>query len=827
MINKVLARFVTAHPYVTISVLMAVTVVLGAGAIWRAQPPETKATLPQNSEVAHALAEIGELFGESGEANVVTLVFRGDALTPEGLTQMDDLLATMTSEPSVAPLLIPGNPVTAPSDLIKLMLQVDDFEAVTQTDIDSIQGGPPEIVGALAAMTGNDTDGTPVAVAVIRLQNTNDEQIENAERKISELAATDQGPLLVSSVSSVIIEDEYKQATETGMLPLVGVAFILIAALTFLFLRTISDLLLTIGGLFISVIWIVGTEGWLGPKALDIIGPPNSLTTMVPIIVLGLTVDYSIQIVSHYREQRNAENIVVEAVRTGWNNVSVPLTLAAVTTTVSLFVNLFSPIGIVSDFGVVAGLGVTMSLIVMLTLIPASRTIIDQKREARDTLQPARPISNALPGVQRTAELLGRQLTRKPTPYIAAVMVIVIGLGFTTTRLESEFSIRDILPRGGTLLRDLETLDAAVGGSTEMVTVLVKAEATETRTLLNLGDLTAAFKDHELRPRAVAGPIQASYETYLRDWTNDSGQPGDKYDPELADLFSEASSDVKLDAALMQKILNQLEAKEPGVAHLLVNNPEGVDAILFQFPIYSNDPAQTRALQEEIKALWRGEDDELAATSESIISITVTDSITDRQTEAISSTILAALTVLAVFFWITVRKPALALIAVSPIVLVLISVLGTMALLGIPYTIITAIITALSIGIGVDYTIHMIHRYREEYSHARDPEKAAVQTLSTTGSALLGSALTTALGLGVLVASPLTASQQFGFTAAITIAYSLVISVLVVPPAMTVWGAYQNMRLRSKVKIWMNELDEEIEAVYLRTKKKNKPNLSR
>ena len=34
--------------------------------------------------------------------------------------------------------------------------------------------------------------------------------------------------------------------------------------------------------------------------------------------------------------------------------------------------------------------------------------------------------------------------------------------------------------------------------------------------------------------------------------------------------------------------------------------------------------------------------------------------------------------------------------------------------------------------------------------------------LSSTGSALLGSALTTALGLGVLLASPLAASQQFG-----------------------------------------------------------------
>ena len=221
-------------------------------------------------------------------------------------------------------------------------------------------------------------------------------------------------------------------------------------------------------------------------------------------------------------------------------------------------------------------------------------------------------------------------------------------------------------------------------------------------------------------------------------------------------------------------------------------------------------------LQEEIEALWFGDDDAITATSVAIISLTVTDAITDRQTEAIGSTVLVALAVLGIFFWVTIRQPALAIIAVGPIVLVVIWVLGTMALLGIPYTLVTSIITALSIGIGVDYTIHVIYRYREEYSRERDPEKAAVRTLSTTGSALLGSAMTTALGLGVLVASPLAVSQQLGITAALTIAYSLIVSILLVPPAMTVWGAYQNMRLRSAVQRWSEELDEVIDAVHRR-----------
>ena len=815
-----LSWLVTVRPYITILVLILITVLLAAGATRRATPLDTRSTLPDNSAVAEALDEIDELFGESGEANVVTLIFRGDALTPPGLSQMDSLINDIAGDPAVSGLLAQNNPIVAPSPLIAGALQVQGFDAVDQAQIESARG-IPQIQAALDAMTGTDTDGARVSIATIRLRDTGDERISDAERRIHQLATGDEGPLAVSTISFIVVEDEYKRATDEGMAPLIGIALLLIAALILLFMRTISDLLLTLAGLLISIVWIVGAEGWLGPNALGLIGPPNSLTTMVPIIVISLTVDFAIQIVSHYREHRNGGENVVSAVRAGLRIVAVPLVLAAVTTIVSLLANLFSPIGIVRDFGVIAGLGVGMSLIVMLTLVPAARAIIDRRREARalrqgQQLAPPRPISSALPGVSRLAEALGRGVTRRPGVFIAAVLAVTIALGFAATGLESEFSIQDILPRGGTVYQDMETLDEAVGGSTEIATVLVKVEATEARAMLNLSDLTAAFADEATRPKAASGPIQESYVILVNDWTHDSGEPGDKYDPELEALLAEASAGVELDAPLMQEFLDRLGEKDPTLSNVLVNNPDGPDAAILQFPAYVTDPAQTRQLQQDIENLWFGEDDDITATSSSLIGITVTDSVTNRQTESISTTIAAAIIVLAVFFWITVRQPALAFIAVGPIILVLISVLGTMALLNIPYTIITSIITALSIGIGVDYTIHIIHRYREEYTLTRDPERAAIQTLSTTGSALLGSALTTALGLGVLVASPLAASQQFGLTAAITIAYSLIVSILVVPPLMTIWGAYQNMRLRSNVRRWAAELDDAIDAVQRR-----------
>ena len=772
-------------------------------------------TSPPDNPVIRALAEIDELFSESGEIVVISLLFRGEALTPVGLSQMSDLIDEIASDPEVAPLFTPTDPIIAPSLIIEAALQTDGLESVTQAEIDAVRN-VPVVQGALAALTGIDTDGAPVAIATIRLQGTVAERLQDAERRISDIAAGSEGSLSVSSVSPVVIEDEYQRAYREDTAPLIGIAFVLIAGLIFLFLRSPSDLVLSLAGLIMAIVWVVGAEGWLGPNGLGLLGRPSGVSVIIPILIISLTVDYAIQVALHYREARTSHTSVLVASRSGLRIVTTPLALAALTTIGSFLVGVLSPIPAIKDFGVVAGLGVGMSVIVMLTLLPAGRLIIDRRRESRGRLAPPRQVSQALPGIDRVAELVGGSVTRRPMPYVAAIAALSIVFGIASTQIESRFTILDLLPSGGSVSNDWKTLDAAIGGSSEMANLLLHAEATETLTIVNLHDLTAAFEDERRRPQAAAGPLQASIELIVHDWTNDSGEPGDKYDPELAALFEEATAGVKFDPVLMQEFLDKLEARDPAVAHLLVNDPQGIDAVLIQFPVFTNDPDQTKVLQEEIAGLWFGEDDNITVASGSVISVTVTEEMTSRQTEAIVATIAAALGILFVFFWATLRQPVLALVAVGPIVLVLIWILGTLALLGIPYTIVTATITALSVGIGVDYTIHIIHRYREEYGHIRNPEIAAVRTLRTTGSALLGSALTTGTGVGVLMLSSVPALQQFGITVVITIAYSLILSVLLVPSAMTIWGAYQNMRLRSMTQTWARDLDEEIEAVFRR-----------
>jgi len=121
----------------------------------------------------------------------------------------------------------------------------------------------------------------------------------------------------------------------------------------------------------------------------------------------------------------------------------------------------------------------------------------------------------------------------------------------------------------------------------------------------------------------------------------------------------------------------------------------------------------------------------------------------------------------------------LGLIALLPVILASVWILGTMYLLRLSLNVLTVTVTALTIGLGVDYSIHIVERYREEQKkNAENPVQSALQH---SGSALLISAVTTIFGFGVLMLSPIPAIQQFGLLTSLTIAYCLLASVLVLP----------------------------------------------
>ena len=128
--NRILPRLswlVTVRPYLTLAVLVIITVVLAAGAGRRAPVVEGAALAflpPPGNAVAYAITEIDDLFGDSGEFIVATLIFRGETLTPDGLARMDALIDGIVSDAGVGELLAPGDPVVAPSLRLKAVLRV-------------------------------------------------------------------------------------------------------------------------------------------------------------------------------------------------------------------------------------------------------------------------------------------------------------------------------------------------------------------------------------------------------------------------------------------------------------------------------------------------------------------------------------------------------------------------------------------------------------------------------------------------------------------------------------------------------------------------------
>jgi predicted RND superfamily exporter protein len=152
--------------------------------------------------------------------------------------------------------------------------------------------------------------------------------------------------------------------------------------------------------------------------------------------------------------------------------------------------------------------------------------------------------------------------------------------------------------------------------------------------------------------------------------------------------------------------------------------------------------------------------------------------------------LVVILALLMVVFRLTRKAASLGVITLVPVVFSVTWLLGTMALLDIPIGFITALVGSISVGLGVDYAIHVSERFAEEYHDTASTETALIRTVTGTGSTLMSSAITTAVGFGVLSFSLLPALQQFGIVLALGIVYSFVASVYVQPSLLALWTRY-------------------------------------
>lgn len=156
----------------------------------------------------------------------------------------------------------------------------------------------------------------------------------------------------------------------------------------------------------------------------------------------------------------------------------------------------------------------------------------------------------------------------------------------------------------------------------------------------------------------------------------------------------------------------------------------------------------------------------------SVISITLVD-----QSYVIPFAVLALL--LSLIFGTT--PFVYAGITTAPIFIMIVWLYALVDLFGYGLNMVTVSIAAISLGVGVDYVIHLIERYREEIQEGKSQLESVAVVGGASGLALFGSALSDFAGFMVINQSKMGFFSTFGLFCAIMIILSLIASMIVAP----------------------------------------------
>ena len=140
------------------------------------------------------------------------------------------------------------------------------------------------------------------------------------------------------------------------------------------------------------------------------------------------------------------------------------------------------------------------------------------------------------------------------------------------------------------------------------------------------------------------------------------------------------------------------------------------------------------------------------------------------------ATILVAILLMLLF-----RSFTAGFISVIPLVFSIIVLFGLMGYFNIELNIATAMLSSIMIGVGVDYTIHFLWRYREERREGLDPVQAVKKTLTTTGRGIIFNALSVVVGFAALFFSSFLPVQFFGFLIVVSISACLIGALVLIP----------------------------------------------
>ena len=845
----------TKRPVITILVVLLLTGFFGYMA-GQAEELSTSFGGELDTPEIQAQSKLGEYFQTSGSQSVFQIIMSGeDVLTVDGYLAWQEIQKAV-SESEIYPYLVSdqGGAVQgffAPVDFAKAFnpslnvsaMSDDQFKQLYNQANSQMPAEFKAFASALLSSTYDEELTTATAgLAIVTIDSSMIVQdfggsdgafIEQPRMEVALADALNQisvGNIKVSGFSFGLLlgneGDDFLE--EIGIL--FGQAFLIIlVVLAYIFFirprkgfnilksgrRTFSDLLLSLGAILLSIGWMQGAGTILGPGYLDIIGAPNQVSQIAPIILIGLGVDYAIHFTSRYREEIGSGNTVSGSATSTLKSVGIALTLATLATIVGFLTNIVSPLPELKDFGILVSAGIFFAFFLVMTFVPAIRTLLDRRAEKKENINVDAFSSSGDSVLNKIAASSG--IIPKKLKIFALILLFAIsGYGyFSFTNLETIFEFTDFLPEDDPVVQTLGLLtDEFGGGFGETTSVLIEGDDLATPEAHNaliatINNLSEKENIVVYAGNVAAESVVATLGQLLAPQGAAPGAPPAM--PDMALLGSLGSFGVDLMSGAQG--IDALKVKETGDVQGLYEYLVDLDSEAFLATLYFNEDNVVTAQQVRITtsagSLGAAQlrDDiydafqpmsslgiSIAATNDAIVTQSVSDLISESQFQSLIFAILASMIFLILYYLIDIRKPFLGVITILPVVAIVMGTYLGMYFLDIPLNPVTSTLSGLAIGIGVPFVIHVTNRFRETLLITDSPVDAVRTTLKTTGGSLFGSAFTTMAGFGILMTSSLKPFQQMGQVVVVALGFALVASILILPTLLVFWANYHNKK---------------------------------
>lgn len=497
---------------------------------------------------------------------------------------------------------------------------------------------------------------------------------------------------------------------------------------------------------------------------LELVGGALTLASIAVLpILIGLVVDYAIQLQARYDEAVSLGASGVEAARLAAARGAPAIATACLATSAGFLVLLLSPVPMIRGFSWLLAAGALIGF--ALALLAGSAALALRPSPSGDVLQPGRPYRYLSSGVSLALARPGRVLG------VGAVLAVLgWGLG---TQIDTTADVRDLAPQGSRTIRDLNRLQDVTGVSGQLQVAVEAPDLSDPATI----SWMAAFKQRVLSENGFSGPRPSCLKAEIC--------PG----PALSDFLG--GGEVTMSRGEVRATLRELPAYD--LAQVAPVDPQtGLPGrlALLSFGIRAQSLERQQALidrvREEVGAPGapggppRGVRVRFAGLP--VIAASAASSLSASRWWLTLAGVLAVALVLLVVY----RAPRRAFLPLVPVLLA-----GGWSSLALwltrtPLNPMSAALGALTIAIATEFSVILTARFHEERGGGLGAREALHAAYARTGPAVIASALTVIAGFAVLVASDVGMLRDFGLVTVLDLAVAL-LGVMLALPAALAW----------------------------------------